>query len=57
LQFQQHLQSTLLVINVQVEQIVSIVHLIQENGMFHDDVQPVALLEVIQRDTSLDESR
>jgi hypothetical protein len=56
LQFQQHVQSSLQVIKVQIEQIVSNVRQIQENKMFHDDVKLVALLEVIQCDTSLEES-
>ncbi|MCI97633.1 hypothetical protein A2U01_0118934, partial [Trifolium medium] len=47
---------SLQVIKVQVEQTVSSVHQIQENKMLHDDVQPVALLEVMQCDTSFDES-
>jgi hypothetical protein len=58
LKFQQHMQS-LQVIKVQtnqVEQVVSIVHQIQENKMSRDDVQPVSLLEVTQCDTCLDDS-
>ncbi|CAJ2642405.1 unnamed protein product [Trifolium pratense] len=39
-----------------VEQIVSINHQIQENKMSHDNVQPVAPLEVMQCDTSLNDS-
>src|SRR6266487_1629147 len=57
-QFQQHMQS-LKFMKVQpdhVEQIVSIDHQIQENKMSHDNVQPVAPLEVMQCDTSLDDS-
>src|SRR4051812_13386261 len=44
LQFQQHMQSMFPVKKVQCEQIISSVHQIQENVMFHDDVQPVASL-------------
>ncbi|MCI83164.1 hypothetical protein A2U01_0104439, partial [Trifolium medium] len=40
-------------ITVQVEQTV---HQIQQNKVLHDDVQPVVQLDVIQCDTSLDES-
>ncbi|MCI52249.1 hypothetical protein A2U01_0073493, partial [Trifolium medium] len=47
---------SLQVIKVQAEPIVSSVPQIQENKMSHDDVKRVALLEVIQCDTSLDES-
>ncbi|MCI37779.1 hypothetical protein A2U01_0059005, partial [Trifolium medium] len=47
---------SLQVIKVQAEQIVSTVHQIQENNTFHDDLQPVALLEVRQCDIILDES-
>ncbi|MCI37732.1 hypothetical protein A2U01_0058958, partial [Trifolium medium] len=50
------MQSSLQSITVKVAQLVSTVHQIQENKMFHDDVQPVALLEVIQCDTCLDDS-
>ncbi|KAK2402888.1 hypothetical protein QL285_052374 [Trifolium repens] len=49
-------ESSLQVLKVQVEQIVSTVHQIQENKMLNDDVQPFALLEVIQCDTCLDET-
>jgi hypothetical protein len=56
LKFQLHMQFSLQFIKVQVEQIVSTVNQIQENKMLHDDVQPVALLEVIQCDTCLDET-
>src|SRR3954471_18830604 len=54
LQFQQHMQSIFPVKKVQGEQIISSVHQIQENVMFHDDVQPVASL-LTRCDTSLDE--
>ncbi|KAK2428990.1 hypothetical protein QL285_027468 [Trifolium repens] len=50
------MQSSLQSLAVQVEQIVSTVHQFQEKKMLHDDVQPVALLEVMQCDTSLDET-
>jgi hypothetical protein len=56
LQFQQHVQSSLQSITVQIEQLVSTFHQIEENKMSHDDVQPVALLKVMQCDTSLDET-
>ncbi|KAK2450134.1 hypothetical protein QL285_009269 [Trifolium repens] len=55
-QMDEQMQSSLQSLAVQVEQIVSTVHQFQEKKMFHDDVQPVALLEVIQCDTSLDET-
>ncbi|XP_058777081.1 uncharacterized protein LOC131651432, partial [Vicia villosa] len=47
--------SSISVKKVQGEQIISGVHQIQENVMFHDDVQPVASLELTRCDTSLDE--
>ncbi|KAK2435138.1 hypothetical protein QL285_020214 [Trifolium repens] len=53
-QMDEWMQSSLQSLAVQVEQIVSNTHQIQEK-MLHDDVQPVALLEVMQCD-SLDES-
>ncbi|KAK2398038.1 hypothetical protein QL285_059546 [Trifolium repens] len=52
----EQMQSSLQSLAVQVEQIVSTVHQIQENKMLHDNVQPVALLEVMQCDISLDET-
>ncbi|KAK2439707.1 hypothetical protein QL285_011199 [Trifolium repens] len=52
----EQIQSSLQSLAVQVEQIVSTAHQLQEKKMFHDDVQPVALLEVMQCDTSLDET-
>ncbi|KAK2443784.1 hypothetical protein QL285_014860 [Trifolium repens] len=52
----EQIQSSLQCLAVQVEQIVSTAHQLQEKKMFHDDVQPVALLEVMQCDTSLDET-
>src|SRR3954469_1976154 len=55
LQFQQQMQSMFPVKKVQGEQVISSVHQIQENVMFHDDVQPVASLELTRCDTSLDE--
>src|SRR4051812_43527960 len=48
------MQSIFPVKKVQGEQIISSVHQIQENVMFHDDVQPVASL-LTRCDTSLDE--
>jgi thiamine phosphate synthase YjbQ (UPF0047 family) len=56
LKFQQNFQSSVRDITVQIEQIVSTVHQIQENKMLHNDVHPTALLEVIQCDTCLDET-
>jgi hypothetical protein len=53
-QMDEWMQSSLQSLAVQVEQIVSNTHQIQEK-MLHDDVQPVALLEVMQCD-SLDET-
>ncbi|CAJ2644472.1 unnamed protein product [Trifolium pratense] len=55
LQFLQHMQ-VMKVQTDQVEQIISTVHRIQEEKMSHVDVQPAALLEVMQCDTSLDET-
>ncbi|KAK2416476.1 hypothetical protein QL285_038870 [Trifolium repens] len=51
----EQIQSSLQSLAVQVKQIVSTAHQLQEK-MFHDDVQPVALLEVMQCDTSVDET-
>ncbi|MCH92672.1 hypothetical protein A2U01_0013613, partial [Trifolium medium] len=48
--------SSLQDIAVQATQLASTVHQIQKNRMSHDDVQPAALLEVRQCDTSLDET-
>ncbi|KAK2420531.1 hypothetical protein QL285_031246 [Trifolium repens] len=53
-QMDEWMQSSLQSLAVQVEQIVSNAHQIQEK-ILHDDVQPVALLEVMQCD-SLDET-
>jgi hypothetical protein len=53
-QMDEWMQSSLQSLAVQVEQIVSNAHQIQEK-MLHDDVQPVALLEVMQCD-SIDET-
>ncbi|KAK2378057.1 hypothetical protein QL285_078659 [Trifolium repens] len=50
------MQSSLQSLAIQVEQIVSSVHQFQERKMLNDDVQPVALIEVMQCDTSLDET-
>ncbi|KAK2422885.1 hypothetical protein QL285_033380 [Trifolium repens] len=52
----ERIQSSLQSLAVQVEKIVSTAHQLQEKKMFHDDVKPVALLEVMQCDTSLDET-
>ncbi|KAK2449864.1 hypothetical protein QL285_009019 [Trifolium repens] len=52
----EQIQSSLQSLAVQVEKIVSTAHQLQEKKMFHDDVQPVALLEVMQCDTSLEET-
>jgi hypothetical protein len=55
-QMDEQMQSSLQSLAVQVEQIVSTTHQFQEKKMFHDDVQHVALLEVMQCDTSLEET-
>jgi hypothetical protein len=51
------MQSSLQSLAIQVEQIVSNVHQFQERKMLNDDVQPVALLEVMQCDTNLHENQ
>ena len=56
LKFQQTTTASIKDLRAQVEQLVSTVHQIQENKMLHDNVQPIAPLEVISCDASLDET-
>src|SRR4030042_6368021 len=56
LKFQQTTTASIKDLRAQVEQLVSSAHQIQGNKMLHDNVQPIAPLEVISCDASFDET-